>query len=332
MKTLRVNDITVQYGQKTIFNRFNLTVNREDLLVILGPSGCGKSTLLYAIAGLVKPADGSIVFDQETVFSAREGINLPAERRNIGFVFQDYSLWPHMSVFNNIAYPLRVQGMKTTAVKHRVNRLLDGVGLSDKRDSIPSRLSGGEKQRVAIARAIAAEPALLLLDEPLANIDAALKTQLLALIVRLKKELDIPAVYVTHDQKEAFEIANRMVVMNAGQVMQEGCPRFIYRHPANEFVAGFVGENNLVARSVFNAEEQHGNPNDLAAIRPEDIYISPKGQYRGQIRRIVYKGNYSSLYVKMCQTEMMIHTTDSHFREGDFVRFAIRRMHALPRK
>ncbi|HPF88850.1 MAG TPA: ABC transporter ATP-binding protein, partial [Candidatus Limiplasma sp.] len=203
MKTLQLTEITAKYGENTILDRFSLTIGADDLLVILGPSGCGKSTLLYSIAGLIRPRYGTIAFDGQTVFSARKGINIPAEKRHIGFVFQDYSLWPHMSVYDNIAYPLRVDGLKKPEIDDRVCGLLEDVGLSGKKRSLPSQLSGGEKQRVALARAIAADPVLLLMDEPLANIDAALKSQLLSLITHLKQTLQIPTVYVTHDQKEA---------------------------------------------------------------------------------------------------------------------------------
>ena len=332
MKTLQLNEITIQYGRKTILDRFNLLVNQEDLLVILGPSGCGKSTLLYSIAGLIKPTHGSVAFDETMVFDTQKGINVPAERRHIGFVFQDYSLWPHMTVFENIAYPLRVRGMKKPVIEARVESLLESVDLSDKKHSIPPTLSGGEKQRVAIARAIAADPVLLLLDEPLANIDVALKTQLLALISRLKRELNIPVVYVTHDQKEAFEIANRMVIMNAGHIVQEGCPRHIYRHPANRFVAGFVGENNLLRRCALKGAQAASAQNELLAIRPEDIRISENGEYEGKVLKTVYKGNYSSLFVRIRDTHIRINIVDDRYHAGDTVRFDICRAHPLCEK
>ena len=329
MKTLRLNEMTAAYGRNTILDRFSLTVGSDDLLVILGPSGCGKSTLLYSIAGLVRPSHGSIKFDDETVFSAGEGTNVPAEKRRIGFVFQDYSLWPHMTVFENIAYPLRIRGLKKHWIETRVTDLLTSVGLSGKENSIPPQLSGGEKQRVAIARAIAVEPVLLLLDEPLANIDAALKTQLLSLISRLKKERNIPTIYVTHDQKEAFEIASRIVIMDSGRIVQEGCPRAIYKHPKNKFVAGFVGENNLIERRLLKYPDAGGAGNGLLAVRPEDIRISETGEYAGEIRRIVYKGSYYSLHVRTAHACVTVNVTDEHYRIGDSIRFDINRAHVL---
>jgi len=327
MKTLRLDEITIRYGENTILEQYSLAVDAGDLLVILGPSGCGKSTLLYAIAGLIKPECGRIAFDEKPVFSAREGINIPAEKRRIGFVFQDYSLWPHMSVYENIAYPMRIRGVKKADIATRVNGLLESVSLSGKGSSLPSQLSGGEKQRVAIARAIAVDPVLLLLDEPLANIDAALKTQLLSLISRLKHTLHIPVVYVTHDQKEAFEIASRMVVMDSGRIVQQGCPRHIYQHPHNRFVAGFVGENNFIEHCTM--QNSGCGQTGLGVVRPEDIHISETGEYTGEIRKIIFRGSCYCLHVRTRNTCVMMNTMEEHYRVGDTVRFTIGRMHLL---
>ena len=329
METLKLNDITIQYDENKVLEHFNLVISKNDLLVILGPSGCGKSTLLHAIAGLLLPSQGEILFDGKPVFSADRGQNTPAEKRGIGFVFQDYSLWPHMSVSKNIAYPLKVKKYSKKAIDQKVNALLESVDLLDKKDAFPAALSGGEKQRVAIARAMAADPVLMLLDEPLANIDAALKTQLLSLISKLKIDLDIPMIFVTHDQKEAFEIATRMVVMESGKIIQEGCPRHIYKFPENKFVAGFVGENNLIESRCLSRYRHRRGREETLAIRPEDIRISDIGEYTGQIEKIVYKGSYSSLHVQLDNTRVIINVTDDQYHPGDTVRFDIQRTHAL---
>ena len=332
METLQLNDLTIKYGQKTVLGHFDLSIDKNDLLVILGPSGCGKSTLLYSIAGLLTPSKGKILYNGKLLFSVKDHINIPAEKRQIGFVFQDYSLWPHMNVFENIAYPLRVRRERKQEIFERVTGLLENVSLSDKKSAFPSELSGGEKQRVAIARAIAADPILLLLDEPLANIDAALKTQLLSLISKLKSDLQIPMIYVTHDQKEAFGIASRMVIMQSGKIIQEGCPKHIYKFPENEFVAGFVGENNLIeCRRLFKQDCPYA-PKDLLAVRPEDIRISGIGKYSGRVQKIVFKGSYYSLYVKLKNACVIINVTSDQYQAGDFVRFDIQRMHALHNK
>ena len=329
MEALHLNDLIIAYGQKAVLENFNLTLDDQDLLVILGPSGCGKSTLLYSIAGLLRPSKGEIVFKGKPLFSHEKNINIPAEKRRIGFVFQDYSLWPHMNVFENIAYPLRVRRQKKQDINDRVCGLLQSVSLSDKKNAFPSELSGGEKQRVAIARAIAAEPVLLLLDEPLANIDAALKLQLLALISQLKNDLQIPMIYVTHDQKEAFEIASRMVIMESGKIVQEGCPRHIYRFPENKFVAGFVGENNLIECRCLLKQEHNLVNHDLLAVRPEDIQISDHGKYSGQIHKVVYKGSYYSLHVRLKNACVVINVTSDQYQAGDVIQFDIQRMHIL---
>lgn len=329
MEAMQLNDLTVGYGQKSILEHFDLIVDKNDLLVILGPSGCGKSTLLYSIAGLIKPCNGEIVFGGETMFSYKNNINIPAEKRQIGFVFQDYSLWPHMSVFENIAYPLRIRKQKKQSIDERVSNLLKSVKLSDKKNAFPSQLSGGEKQRVAIARAIASDPVLLLLDEPLANIDAALKTQLLSLISELKNELQIPMIYVTHDQKEAFEIASRMVIMESGKIIQEGCPKQIYKFPKNEFVAGFIGENNLLKSQCLFKQNCPYAPKDLLAVRPEDILISETGEYSGQIHKVIYKGSYYSLHVNLEDSYVIINVNSDQYQAGNIIRFDIQRMHVL---
>jgi len=326
---LQLHEISTQYGKRPVLENFSLTVYADDLLVVLGPSGCGKSTLLLTIAGLIKPCHGRIAFNRETIFSAREGIDVPAEKRRIGFVFQDYSLWPHMSVYENIAYPLRIRGMQKPETDARVNELLQSIHLRGKERSLPSQLSGGEKQRVAIARAIAVQPVLLLLDEPLANIDAALKTQLLALISQLKHSLHIPVIYVTHDQQEAFAIASRMIVMDSGRTIQEGCPRSIYRNPRNEFVAGFVGESNVVRCCMLQNAGADGRADELAVVRPEDIRISATGRYTGEICKIIFRGSYCSLHVRMRDTCISIHVTDEAYQIGDTIRFDILRTHVL---
>ncbi len=324
---LQIENLKVAYGQSAVIDGLTLAVDSDELLVILGPSGCGKSTLLYAVAGLLKPGGGRIALGKETFFSAKEKVDVPAERRRVGFVFQDYSLWPHMSVFENIAYPLRVRKQRKPEIDKRVRGLLKAVNLSEKEREFPHRLSGGEKQRVALARAIAVDPVLLLLDEPLANIDAALKTQLLSLILRLKNSLGISAVYVTHDQKEAFEIASSIAVMDSGRILQRGSPKQIYEQPANRFVAEFVGENNLLSGEMLE-----GLPCERGKVltaRPEDIRITRDGRYCGRVERIVYRGSRSSLYVSVGNARLTIDAAHTGASVGGEIRFNIDKLHEL---
>lgn len=323
MKILQLNNLEIGYQDKIIIKNFNLGVDENDLLVILGPSGCGKSTLLYSIAGLLKPNKGNIVFGGKNLFSKEKGINIPSENRDIGFVFQDYSLWPHMTVFDNVAYPLKIRKIKKSDILSKVMKLLDSVDLLDKKDCYPSALSGGEKQRVAIIRAIAINPKLMLLDEPLANIDASLKAQLLSIISHLQVELKIPMIYVTHDQQEAFTIANKMIVMNKGEIIQEGCPRYIYKEPVNEFVAGFVGESNLLEGKKFF------NKNHRFAVRPEDIEICETGKYSGKIQKIVYQGNHYGLHLRVNGVCMIINVNSGDYKTNQYIHFNIKRVHCF---
>ncbi len=325
MKMLQIEKLGVSYAQAAVIRDLTLAVRSDELLVILGPSGCGKSTLLYAVAGLLKPCGGHIALGGETFFGGR--VNIPAEKRRVGFVFQDYSLWPHMNVYDNIAYPLRVRKCKKTEINARVGALLKAVNLSGKERVFPHCLSGGEKQRVALARAIVADPVLLLLDEPLANIDAALKTQLLSLILRLRSELGIPAVYVTHDQREAFEIADSIAVMDGGRILQRGTPRQIYEQPVNRFVAEFVGENNLLCGTVPGGP-RCGTGKVLMA-RPEDIRITENGRYHGKVERIVYRGNRSSLYIAAEETRLVVDAACGNASVGGEVRFEFDRLREL---
>lgn len=326
MNELKIKDLEVKYKDNIVLKNFDIVINKNELLVMLGPSGCGKSTLLSSISGLVTPECGEILFDDKILFSSRKKINMPVENRNIGFVFQSYALWPHMNVFDNISYPLKIRKLRKNIIEERVYYLLEAVNLKGKEKCYPWELSGGEKQRVSIARAIAVNPVLLLLDEPLANIDEALKIQLLNLISKLKKELNIPMLYVTHDQREAFEIADRIVIMKDGEIIQDGCPKHVYRHPKDLFVANFMGCNNVLKscqiKNKFCA-------NSLLAIRPEDITISKNGKYKGIIKKIKFKGYSSELFVKFGDNNIIINVNNDNYNVGDYIQFDIKRVHIL---
>ena len=220
------------------------------MLVLVGPSGCGKTTTLRCIAGLESPSAGRIVIGSRTVTAVGEGINVPPEQREIGMVFQSYAVWPHMTVFNNVAYPLRAIGVPRKEILDRVMRTLRLVQLDQLSERYSSQISGGQQQRVALARSLVAEPKLLLFDEPLSNLDASLRVQMRVEIKELQKRLGFTAVYVTHDQIEAMAIADRIAVMDRGVIRQVGSPRDIYDRPANVFVAGFMGTTNLLEGTV----------------------------------------------------------------------------------
>ncbi|MEO8442669.1 MAG: ABC transporter ATP-binding protein, partial [Betaproteobacteria bacterium] len=221
-----------------------------EMLVLVGPSGCGKTTTLRCIAGLESPTAGRIAIDNRVVTAVADGINVPPERREIGMVFQSYAVWPHMTVFNNVAYPLRAIGVPRKEIPERVMRTLKLVQLDQLAERYSSQISGGQQQRVALARSLVAEPKLLLFDEPLSNLDASLRVTMRIEIMELQKRLGFTAVYVTHDQIEAMAIADRIAVMDRGIIRQIGSPRDIYDRPANVFVAGFMGTTNLLEGTV----------------------------------------------------------------------------------
>jgi iron(III) transport system ATP-binding protein len=222
-------------------------VEEGRLFTLLGPSGCGKTTTLRSIAGLERPRAGEISVNERVVFSASKGIFVAPNRRGFGMVFQSYAIWPHMTVFENAAFPLEVGEKKYSRaqIRERVMRMLDAVQLEELADREATKLSGGQQQRLALARALVMEPALLLLDEPLSNLDAKLRERMRFELKRLQRELKITTVYVTHDQTEALALSHEIAVMDHGRIQQIGRPRDIYEHPANQFVADFVGTTNF---------------------------------------------------------------------------------------
>src|SRR5580693_2526225 len=229
----------------------SFSVRDKEFLTLLGPSGCGKTTTLMSIAGFQRPDEGTISCGDRIFFDRAGKVNLPAEDRNLGMVFQSYAIWPHLTVFGNVAFPLKIRRMKRDAVRRRVLDVLELVELADYAGRYPHELSGGQQQRVALARALVYSPAVLLLDEPFSNLDAKLRERARAWLKHLQGELGLTTLFVTHDQDEALSLSDRIVVMNAGEVLQVGAPEDIYRRPSTRFVAEFLGHCNLLdARAV----------------------------------------------------------------------------------
>lgn len=297
MQKIVLTGIQKSYGKEPAVRLLDLTVEPGTFLTILGPSGCGKTTTLRAIAGLEEPDAGEIILGDRTVFSRKDGIIIPPEHRNLGLIFQSYALWPHMTVERNITLALKEQKLSAAEVKSRLENALEMVQLTDYRSRYPSELSGGQQQRVAVARLIALRSQFLLMDEPLSNLDAKLRTEMRAELKHLHRDLEATTVYVTHDQIEALTMSDIIVVMNEGLVMQEGTPYDIYHHPANLFVAEFIGDPriNLFNGTVTNEGGSYGldcgnlkiplpaeiTPTSatlIATIRPEDIQISETAQ------------------------------------------------------
>jgi iron(III) transport system ATP-binding protein len=237
----------------------DLDVGRGEFFVLLGSSGCGKTTMLRSVAGLEQPDIGTISIDGSVVFCAREGISVPPERRPTGMVFQSYAVWPHMNVYENIAFPLRegVRRLERGSIDARVRAMLDLLELKDLAERPVTTLSGGQQQRVALARALALQPKVLLMDEPLSNLDLKLQIHLRSQIKDLMHRLGLTTLYVTHNQSEALDMGDRIAVMDGGRIVQVGRPVDLYRHPAHEFVARFIGEMNLLAGRLVACERDH---------------------------------------------------------------------------
>ncbi|MFB9266579.1 ABC transporter ATP-binding protein [Bradyrhizobium erythrophlei] len=251
MPDLVIEDLHLRYGSVEVLKGIDAKFEKGSIVCLLGRSGSGKSTLLRSIAGLEEPFCGAIRIGDLSIFDAKARVNLPPERRDLGFVFQSYALWPHRTVFDNVAYGLRLRGRGAQEVGDKVKMALDGVGLGAFAERYPSQLSGGQQQRVAIARALVYEPPVLLLDEPLSNLDAKLREEARIWIRGLIKRLDITAVFVTHDQSEALAIADQIILLDGGRLVQSGSPKELYNHPTSLFASEFMGTNNTLSAKVL---------------------------------------------------------------------------------
>jgi iron(III) transport system ATP-binding protein len=251
-------------GSKPAVQNLSVDIRDGEILTLLGPSGCGKTKTLRMVAGLEHPDAGDIYFGTDTVVITAKQLFMPPDKRNVGMVFQSYAIWPHMTVAENVAFPLHARHFPKSEIKERVIKALDLVGLAGFEDRPGPLLSGGQQQRVAFARALVTEPRVLLLDEPFSNLDAKLREQMRIGVKLLQKRLNIAMLFVTHDQIEALSLSNRIALMNFGVVQQEGDPRLLYEKPANEFVRDFVGRTLL-----FKGKVQSGNPSGQLAIALE---------------------------------------------------------------
>uniref|UniRef100_UPI002458EB35 ABC transporter ATP-binding protein n=1 Tax=Nocardia carnea TaxID=37328 RepID=UPI002458EB35 len=280
-----VSGLTKTYGSNVVVDRLDLTIEEGEFLVLLGPSGCGKTTTLRCLAGLETPQDGAIAFKDRPVFDAGSRLNVPAHKRNIGMVFQSYALWPHMTVRNNIRYPLKVRKMKEAVAEGAVEAAAEMVDCGALLDRYPSQLSGGQQQRVAVARGLVARPDLVLFDEPLSNLDARLRDQVRTQIHQLHQKLGFTAVFVTHDQSEAFALGDRLAIMKAGKIEQYDAPEQVFENPVSDYVAAFIGMSNKLSlrRGHDGWETSAGDPIDLthAVVRAYAGRPTPPG---GRVR------------------------------------------------
>ncbi|MGH3585682.1 MAG: ABC transporter ATP-binding protein [Pseudonocardia sp.] len=338
MVSIEVRDVVKRYGEHVALRGINLSVREGEFLCLLGPSGCGKTTLLRSIAGLETIEGGSITATGE-LFS-EPGYTLPAERRGLGMVFQSYALWPHMTVFRNIAYTLRTNGWDKHAVPDRVREILDLVGLSGMEQRYPGQLSGGQMQRVALARSLAPQPNLLLFDEPLSNLDATLREKMRFELRQIQKRVGITAIYVTHDQAEAMVVADRIALMNAGQVQQLGTARELYDEPTTPFAAEFMGTTNFVPADVEHAASGHarfrwpggvvvtgrvvdavaGASRVVTAVRPEHVGVTVERPAQAPestvlpaiVVAVTYLGAHSDVHVRIGEMPLRATMSSEH--------------------
>jgi putative spermidine/putrescine transport system ATP-binding protein len=348
---VEIRDIFKRFGRVTAVDGFSLTVGRGEFVSLLGPSGCGKTTLLRLIAGLLRADSGEVVIDGQDMS------DVPPNKRDIGLVFQNYALFPHMNVYENLAFGLRMRKMGKSEIRERVTRALELIGLPEVEDRTPQQMSGGQQQRVALARALVIEPRLLLLDEPLSNLDAKLREGMRFEILRIQRQLGITSIYVTHDQEEALTLSDRVVVMNEGHVMQIGAPTDIYERPENLFVASFIGKvNSYVCRVVEGADAERDATVGLdgvgrlqvrapramsegetvtVAVRPERIRLTHRGQeevgveasenrFEAVIDAVLYSGSMTVYLLKLgSDKELTVEeknsTGPSDFRVGENV-------------
>ena len=279
--SVTVRDVVKYYGDFLAADHLNLKIKEGEFFTLLGPSGCGKTTLLRMIAGFNSIEGGEILFDEKVIN------NMPAHKRDIGMVFQNYAIFPHLTVYDNVAYGLKARNVSSADIQKRVEEALELVQIAALKDRKPNELSGGQQQRVALARAFVIEPTVLLMDEPLSNLDAKLRVQMRTVIKKLQRRLGITTIYVTHDQEEALSISDRIAVMKDGRIMQVGTPTEIYIHPADAFVSNFIGVSNFLDCEVcdentirvndysFKTEQKYAYRGKATlSIRPEFLYVA----------------------------------------------------------
>ena len=338
MATVNIQNVTKAFGDNVVLREFNATFRDGEFITLLGPSGCGKTTMLRIIAGFEKPTRGEVYIDGTLVSGGKTFV--PPEKRGIGMVFQSYAVWPHMNVFDNVAYPLTIRHVSKAEIKASVERVLGIVHLSQYAERFPNQLSGGQQQRVALARALVAEPKLLLLDEPLSNLDAKLRESMRFEIKEIQRKLGITVVYVTHDQTEAMAMSDRIFLINRGDIQQCGTPQEIYNSPVNQFVADFLGNVDFFkgeagdGRIIFPAMDGQSIPYDGprtgkidVAIRPENFFFAEDGILHGVLETQYYLGDVDDCRVRVGETLVRVITNGYEYqnlKEGQPVRLGVR--------
>lgn len=343
MNKVEFRNVTLSYGKNTVVKDFNLTVKNQEILGIVGPSGCGKTTIIRALSGLKNPDSGEIYVDGKAFYSREKRANIPPEQRNIGVVFQDYAVWPHLSVFDNVAYPLKKKKLPADEIRKQVVSALEQVNMTDYEKYMPSQLSGGQQQRVAIARALTSSKDLVIMDEPITNLDAKLRESMLVEIRLMQQRLGTTIIYITHDQEAALQLCDRVVILDRnGNIAQIGTDEEIIESPSNKFVFQFMGISNFIPVVEKNGKYCLHLDTDIPysdvkpagwldgasemGIRPMDMIICDDGPVPATIVQSVFLGNLYNCFVRIGNREYRLQrsTLDSiggrEYSVGDQVR------------
>jgi len=323
MANVKFDNITFRYGANTVLEHFSLEVESGKIVCLVGPSGCGKTTLVRALLGLIKPETGSITVGDRVLFDAQKRVNVPAEKRNIGIVFQDYAVWPHMTVLENVSYPLKKQRRPKDEIRQRALRALEQVHMTEYANHLPNQLSGGQQQRVAIARALVIDSDLLVMDEPITNLDAKLREEMLLEIRMIQKRLNATILYITHDQQSALQLCDKMAIMEQdGTLCQFGSDEDIILHPANRFTFEFIGVSNFLPLEkdgngmCLNVGEKIPYPFEVPAeaanggyeigVRPNDIVFDPESPLRARVDSRVFLGSEYNYFLSLGSKQIRV--------------------------
>ena len=324
MASVRFENVSISYGAKQVVKDFSLSVNDGEIMGIIGPSGCGKTTLIRALCGLIKPEKGNIYINDQLVFSDEKRINVAPERRGIGVVFQDYAVWPHLSVWDNVCYPMKKHKVPKEEIAKRAAYALEQVRMTGYEKHMPAQLSGGQQQRVAIARSLVSSDELIVLDEPITNLDAKLREEMILEIQMIQQNIGTTIIYITHDQEAALQLCDRIAIMQPdGQICQIGSDEEIIRRPANRFVYSFIGVSNFLPVTekggkvclalggepvLFDAPPQGyvSGKKNVMGVRPMDIVFDAESPIRATIRRDTFLGNQYDYQVELMGKELRV--------------------------
>ena len=324
MASVRFENVSISYGAKQVVKDFSLSVNDGEIMGIIGPSGCGKTTLIRALCGLIKPEKGNVYINDQLVFSDEKRINVAPERRGIGVVFQDYAVWPHLSVWDNVCYPMKKHKVPKEEIAKRAAYALEQVRMTGYEKHMPAQLSGGQQQRVAIARSLVSSDELIVLDEPITNLDAKLREEMILEIQMIQQNIGTTIIYITHDQEAALQLCDRIAIMQPdGQICQIGSDEEIIRRPANRFVYSFIGVSNFLPVTekggkvclalggepvLFDTPPQGyvSGKKNVMGVRPMDIVFDAESPIRATIRRDTFLGNQYDYQVELMGRELRV--------------------------